>query len=60
MIYNGLVFGMPVAGGPSIMFYRDSSFERRKWQLPETFEALLEFARANNGTDGKWALCIPW
>ncbi len=60
MIYNGLIFGVPVVGGPTMMFHCNSTFERHKWHVPETLEALLDFARANNGTDGKWAICLPW
>lgn len=60
MIYNGRIFSIPVVGGPMMMFYRNSSFELHKWQLPETVEALLNFAKSNNGTDGKWALCMSW
>ncbi len=60
MIYNGLIFGMPVIGSPNLIFFRNSSFERHKWHVPETIDDLLDFARANNGTDGKWAFCMPW
>eukprot|EP00955_Chlamydomonas_euryale_P083535 363869-Chlamydomonas_euryale.AAC.3 len=30
------------------------------WEVPQTLRELAAFASKYNGTDNKWALCLPW
>lgn len=46
---------------PILMYaHHDGHFQDGTWDMPRTLRELVAFVVAHNGTDDRYAVCMPW